>query len=60
VRTSNLAFLICSKPAEGKNPVGRPPKWRRLEMAEESKNVSEDHDWKLFDEDSSERRRKKR
>ena len=60
VRTSNLTFVICSKPAEGKNPVGRPPKWRRLEMAEDSKTTSEDQEWKLFDEDSSERRRKKR
>ncbi|XP_069703930.1 lethal(3)malignant brain tumor-like protein 3 isoform X2 [Periplaneta americana] len=49
-----------SKPAEGKNPVGRPPKWRRLEMTEDSKAVSQDPDWKLYDEDSSERRRKKR
>jgi hypothetical protein len=29
-------------------------------MAEDSKTASEDHDWKLFDEYSSERRRKKR
>ncbi|PNF43858.1 hypothetical protein B7P43_G04227 [Cryptotermes secundus] len=49
-----------SKPAEGKNPVGRPPKWRRLELTEDSKAASQDPDWKLYDEDSSERRRKKR
>ncbi|XP_021915653.1 lethal(3)malignant brain tumor-like protein 3 isoform X2 [Zootermopsis nevadensis] len=49
-----------SKPAEGKNPVGRPPKWRRIELAEDPKAVSQDPDWKLYDEDSSERRRKKR
>ena len=49
---------MYNKP-EGKNPVGRPPKWRRIEIGEDPKSAVQDPDWKLYD-DEAERRKKKR
>ncbi|KAJ9591128.1 hypothetical protein L9F63_002349, partial [Diploptera punctata] len=54
----DVKYSMCNRP-EGKNPVGRPPKWRRIDLAEDPKAAAQDPDWKLYDDDSD-RKRKKR
>ncbi|PSN53045.1 hypothetical protein C0J52_03962 [Blattella germanica] len=46
-KDGHIPDRILNKGDVGKNPVGRPPKWRRTEMTEEAKSLSQDPDVKF-------------